>query len=180
MFKIRKHTAVENLVSIIIGLLLALVLTWVIAWVQLYKIESSWVYPQVEFVDFKDYNVTKAEHISHPPVKEMHEVYRYSGYPLNAKHGVCYGPSGKETWYNLPMDKVIETMRNKGYSEADYPYMEREDGAKCLGDYVIVAASLEKYRRGNIIQTSLGQGIVCDTGTFAETNPDQIDIAVNW
>ena len=99
---------------------------------------------------------------------------------LNSYDGVCYGPSGKETYYNLPMHRVVQIMRDRGYTEADYPYIEREDGVKCLGDYVIVAASLEKYRRGNIIQTSLGPGIVCDTGTFAETNPDQIDIAVNW
>ena len=94
--------------------------------------------------------------------------------------GVCYGPSGKETYYNLPMNGVVSRMRARGYTDADYPYIEREDGVKCLGDFVMVAASLEKYRRGEVIQTSLGQGIVCDTGTFAETNPDQIDIAVTW
>ena len=37
---------------------------------------------------------------------------------------------------------------------------------KMLGDYVIVAADLNKYPRGSIVDTSLGQGIVCDTGVL--------------
>ena len=45
-----------------------------------------------------------------------------------------------------------------------------------LGDFIIVATDLDKYPRGTVVQTSLGQGLVCDK---CET-PDTIDIAVEW
>ena len=59
-------------------------------------------------------------------------------------------------------------------------YWVREDGAKMLGDYVIVAADLNKYPRGSIVDTSLGQGIVCDTGSFTQNSDTQLDIATDW
>ena len=104
----------------------------------------------------------------------------YNGPHLTAAKGTIQGPSGKETWYNLSMDKIIYTMRRKGYTEDEYPYTIREDGAKMLGDYVIVAADLTKYERGDIVETSLGSGIVCDTGDFTEISDVEIDIATNW
>jgi hypothetical protein len=67
-----------------------------------------------------------------------------------------------------------------GFSEEEYPYWVREDGAKMLGDYVIVACELNIRPRGTIIKTSMGEAIVCDTGSFAYSNPYQIDIAVTW
>lgn len=94
---------------------------------------------------------------------------------LNADIGKVQGPQEIEKYYNLPMDRVIQTMRNKGYSELEYPYCIREDGVKMLGDFVIVAAN--EYPRGTVVQTSLGQGIVCDTH---ESNEEFIDIAVEW
>lgn len=94
--------------------------------------------------------------------------------------GVFNGPSGKETYYNLKMDGVVNIMRNQGFSEAEYPYWVRDDGAKMLGDYVMVAADLNTRPRGSIVETSLGTAIVCDTGGFAQNNPTQVDIAVNW
>lgn len=99
---------------------------------------------------------------------------------LTASLGVFRGPSGKETWYNLPMGGVIEIMRNLGYSEQDYPYWVREDGCKMFGDYIMVAASLDIRPKGTILQTSLGLAMVCDTGEFAKTDQTQIDIATNW
>ena len=49
-----------------------------------------------------------------------------------------------------------------------------------LGNYVICAADLNVHPRGSLVETSLGTGLVCDTGSFALSNPYQIDIAVEW
>ena len=94
--------------------------------------------------------------------------------------GVVYGPNGKETYYNLPMDGVVRIMRNMGFDEEEYPYWEREDGCKMLGDYIMVAANLDVHPRGSLVACSLGMAIVCDTGGFAVNNPQQLDVAVNW
>lgn len=107
-------------------------------------------------------------------------ISTYTGPHLTAIKGTIQGPNGKETWYNLSMDRIIQTMRRKGYTEDEYPYTIREDGAKMLGDYVMIAADLNKYKRGDIVETSLGTGIVCDTGDFTETSDVEIDIATNW
>lgn len=96
---------------------------------------------------------------------------------LTKSNGRILGPTNEETYYNLPMDKVVETMRRKGYNEEVYPYYIREDGVKMLGDYVIVAADLDIHPRGSVVDTSVGQGLVCDTGDFTS---DLYDIAVNW
>lgn len=97
-------------------------------------------------------------------------------YKLTSNLGRVKGYQEVETWYNLPMDKVVQIMRDRGYTEEDYPYYIREDGAKMLGDFVIVAADLNQYRRGSIVMTTLGQAIVCDTGEELEG----FDIAVEW
>lgn len=99
---------------------------------------------------------------------------------LNSQNGVNYGPSGKETYYNLNMDGVVWIMRNKGFSEEEYPYWVREDGVKMLGDYVMVAADLSLRPRGSLVECSLGTAIVCDTGNFIYENPYQLDVAVDW
>ena len=99
---------------------------------------------------------------------------------LTASKGSITGPSGKETYYNLPMGTIVSIMRNKGYTEEEYPYWVREDGAKMFGDYVMVAANLQIRPKGTIVETSLGLGIVVDTGGFAVNNPTQLDIATNW
>jgi len=99
---------------------------------------------------------------------------------LTAYAGVFNGPSGKETYYNLPMDGVIDMMRTKGYSEEEYPYWVREDGCKMFGPYIMVAAELSSRPKGTILETSLGTAIVVDTGDFAKSNKTQIDIATNW
>ena len=101
----------------------------------------------------------------------------WQGEVLNAYVGVVQGPSGKETYYNLLMGGVIEIMKSLGY---DYEYWVREDGVKMYGDYIMCAANLEIRPKGTILETSLGTAMVCDTGSFAESNPYQIDIAVDW
>lgn len=104
----------------------------------------------------------------------------YSGGKLSKSRGSIQGPSGKETYYNLNMNGVVSIMRRQGFSESEYPYNVRADGVKCLGPYVMVAAHLGKRPRGSKVQTSLGTGIVCDTGGFASSNPTQIDVATSW
>ena len=104
----------------------------------------------------------------------------WTGDVLTKSKGVVYGPSGKESYYNLDMTSVINAMRRAGYSAEEYPYWIRDDGVKMLGDYVIVAANYEIRPRGTILESSLGYAIVCDTGGFAKRNPTQIDVAVTW
>lgn len=104
----------------------------------------------------------------------------WTGEVLSRNNGVVFGPSGKETYYDLDMSGVIATMRNIGYSENDYPYWVRSDGVKMLGQYVMIAADFNTRPRGTIIESSLGFAIVCDTGLFSQKYPTQIDIAVTW
>ena len=96
---------------------------------------------------------------------------------LTPSAGVFYGPNGKETNYNLDMSGVISIMQGMGNNGE---YWVRMDGAKMLGDYIMVAADLNKHPRGSIVETSLGQGIVCDTGSFTYTSDTQLDIATSW
>ena len=127
--------------------------------------------PQV--VEEEEYEEDSYEEESYDDV----EVPEWNGAVLTASAGRIQGPSGEETYYNLPMDGVISIMRSCGY---DYEYWVRDDGVKMYGDYVMCAANLDLRPRGSLIQTSLGMGIVCDTGGFAYSNPTQLDIAVTW
>ena len=111
-----------------------------------------------------------------PVVVEEVVVYVREG-TLTASNGRIKGPTNEETYYNLDMSRVVDTMRRKGFSEEEYPYYIREDGVKMLGDYVMVAADLDIHPRGVVVETSLGQGLVCDTGEFEE---DIYDIATDW
>ncbi len=104
--------------------------------------------------------------------------YASSDGKLNSYNGVYYGPSGKETYYNLNMSTVVSYMRAQGNNDT---YWIREDGAKMLGDYVMVAADLSTYSKGDIVDTSLGKGIVVDTGGFAtDGSGTKFDIATDW
>lgn len=96
---------------------------------------------------------------------------------LTASNGVNYYGNQKETYYNLNMDGVISIAQSQGI---DGEYWVREDGVKMYGDYVIVAANLDTHPRGTTVETSLGTGIVLDTGGFAASNPNQVDIATDW
>lgn len=108
---------------------------------------------------------------------EASQSFTWNGSRLTAGSGVNYGPSGKETYYNLDMTGVIYMMRCLGNTDE---YWVRSDGCKMLGNYIMIAANLNVHPRGSLVQTSLGTGIVCDTGSFAEEDPNQIDIAVTW
>ncbi len=101
----------------------------------------------------------------------------WDGPVLTASAGTITGPSGKETYYNLNMSGVVSIMRSLGNTDE---YWVRDDGVKMLGDYVMVAANLDVHPRGSLVETSLGMGIVCDTGSFASGNSTQLDIAVSW
>lgn len=101
----------------------------------------------------------------------------YTGPKLNSKKGTVHGPSGKETYYNLNMKGVVKKLKSMGI---EGEYNVRADGVKCYGDKVLVAANLSVHPRGSIVETSLGTGIVADTGTFAASNATQIDIATAW
>lgn len=109
---------------------------------------------------------------SYKPIK-----YTWNGSKLTKSGGVNYGPSGKETYYNLPMGGVISIMRGMGNHDK---YWIRSDGCKMLGKYIIVAANLKVHPRGSHVRTSLGMAVVCDTGSFASSNPHQLDLAVDW
>lgn len=100
--------------------------------------------------------------------------------PLTSSLGRVWGPAGEETFYNLEMRGVVSIMRGLGFDEQNYPYWVRDDGVKMLGDYVIVAADLDIRPRGSLIDTSVGKGLVCDTGGFIYSNSEQLDIATTW
>lgn len=101
----------------------------------------------------------------------------WDGSVLSPSAGVNYGPSGKETYYNLDMSGVVSIMRGMGNNDS---YWVRGDGCKMLGNYIMVAANLSVHPRGSLVETSLGTGIVCDTGGFAAGNANQLDIATSW
>lgn len=119
------------------------------------------------------------EVIEEPVTEEETIYYEYTGEVLNAYNGKVPTVDGRgmESYYNLDMSLVVENMNANGYSGS---YWVRDDGVKMFGDYVMVAANLNIYPRGSIVNTTLGQGIVCDTGSFAESNPYDFDIAVSW
>ena len=96
---------------------------------------------------------------------------------LTKSGGVNYYGDQKETYYNLNMNGVVNNAQNAGV-EGDY--WVRDDGVKMYGEYVIVAANQEVHPYGSTVETSLGTGIVLDTGGFAAGNPTQVDIATDW
>lgn len=91
---------------------------------------------------------------------------------LTKSGGVFYGPSGKETYYNLNMSRCISIMQGLGY---DYDYWVRDDGVKMFGDYVMIAADTGVYPKGSIIETSMGTAMVVD-----HCPAGVIDVCVDW
>ena len=100
---------------------------------------------------------------------------------LTPKAGVNWFNDGltihKETYYNLSMNRVVATAHEKGLTGE---YWEHPDGMKMFGTYIIVAANQQAHPYGSVVMTSRGAGIVLDTGTFAQTNAEQYDLAVTW
>ena len=109
------------------------------------------------------------------------EQPKYESQPgdhLTKSGGVYYGPSGKETYYNLDMNGVVSNAQNMGI---EGEYWVREDGCKMYGDYIICAADLNVHPRGSLVESSLGTCIVLDTGGFATNGSGvALDIAVDW
>lgn len=96
---------------------------------------------------------------------------------LTASAGVNYYGEQKETYYNLNMSRVVSNAQGNGL---EGEYWVRDDGCKMFGDYVIVAANQDVHPYGSTVETSLGTGIVLDTGGFASGNSTQVDIATDW
>ena len=97
---------------------------------------------------------------------------------LTKKGGVNYFNGHKETYYNLNMKRICAKAKEIGVPGE---YWVSDNGLKMYGRFVIVAADFNTHPYGSVVLTSLGvPGIVLDTGEFAKTNPEQIDIAVNW
>ncbi len=93
-------------------------------------------------------------------------------YLTAAAGSICYyGKDGrytKETWCDLDPSYLVTLMREKGY---DLDFWIREDGVYMYGDYVMVAADISgmdgsrqsaEYRKGDLVETSLGTGMVVD------------------
>lgn len=99
---------------------------------------------------------------------------------ITVQRGGYMGPSGRETYYNLNMSLCVAYMRDLGYDEIEYPYWIRNDGAKMLGNYVMCAANWSIRPKGTILETSLGDAIVVDTGDFVLDYPYGVDLAVDW
>jgi hypothetical protein len=69
-------------------------------------------------------------------------------------------------------------VQRLGYYEK---YWVRSDGVKMYGKYVCCACDLNKHPKGSLLETSLGTGIVVDTGDFVHNGSGvDIDIAVTW
>ena len=121
-----------------------------------------------------------AKRVAHENTVKTGGSESWNGRRISPSAGSIMGPSGKETYYNLDMSVCVRIMRRMGFSEEEYPYAVRADGVKTLGGYVMVAANLGIRPKGTLIETSVGTGIVVDTGGFAKRNRTQLDIAVNW
>ena len=109
--------------------------------------------------------------------KLVRDAYRWNGPVLSSGNGSVTGPNGRETFYNLNMSTCVSVMHSKGFSGS---YRVRSDGCKMFGNYVMVAANLKKHPKGSIVRSSRGLAIVVDTGGFASSNPNQLDLATNW
>ena len=102
---------------------------------------------------------------------ENNAVYYSNGSGLTRSKGVNYHNGVRETYYNLNMSGVIANAQAMGINGN---YWVRDDGVKMYGDYVIVASG--NGSKGDIISTSLGDGIILDYCPTAGTN----DIATVW
>ena len=104
--------------------------------------------------------------------------YNWDGKVLNSSNGKVEGPSGIETYYNLPMSGCVKLMNHLGYYGTVWT---RSDGAKMWDGYVMVAADLSIHPKGSLVETTLGTGIVVDTGEFAHNGSGvSLDIATTW
>lgn len=94
---------------------------------------------------------------------------------LTARLGRVTFNDHPETWYDLRMTNICQRAHDNGI-EGDY--WVREDGVKCFGPWVIVAADWDLHPYGSVLETSRGWGMVLDTGDFEDRAT--IDIATAW
>ena len=126
----------------------------------------------------------------------------YSPTVLEARKGNNIGPEAFETFYDLPMNVVVVNLE-KLYGFSNLEYKVRCDGVKILSgtlpngkefkDLVMVAADVRDkntnpkgtYERGDLVNTSLGKGIVVDACGEAKAKRrynkgNHYDIATAW
>lgn len=115
---------------------------------------------------------------------------------LTASGGVAIGPTGmKETWYDMNMSGVVNKMKKEYGIDLGQPWINFDKdspayGCKMYGDYIMVAADTVEgggnVKRGDIVETSLGLGIVVDHEGEASTEREnntgviRVDIATTW
>lgn len=120
-----------------------------------------------------------AEQITNQPVAQIEIVgARLPNALTKAKSAQQFtdsrGISHRETYYDLPMNVVINACGGGGYTV-------RADGAKVDKDgYILVAANYGNYPRCSVVETSMGPGKVYDTGGFAARHPHGFDLATDW
>lgn len=130
------------------------------------------------FDAYVDSSYLQDEKIELPKPKAVSATQNYTGNHLTKDKGITVGPQApRESFYNMDMSYIVQRLKRKGFSG---DYWVREDGVKMFGDYIMVAANFDIYPIGTIVQTSLGAGIVCDTGGFIYRWPTAFDIAVTW
>ena len=119
-----------------------------------------------------------AKYLSKEQLEQEYVKGTWDGITLDANLGKIYGPNGYETYYNLNMKNIVKELDRMGIEGS---YWVRDDGVKMYGEYVMIAADLSKYPKGTLLETSVGIGIVCDTGEFVTNGSGvSIDVAVTW
>lgn len=101
-----------------------------------------------------------------------------SNYLTAAAGSITYyakdGRYTRETWCDLNPNNLAKLMKEQGI---DLDFWIREDGVYMYGDYVMVAADIPhmdgteqaaEYRKGDLVETSLGTGMVVDLCGMAE------------
>lgn len=117
--------------------------------------------------------------VSQQPVTQVELIGNKPSNPLTKSKGAAYftdsrGISHRETYYDLPMNVVINSCGGGSYTI-------RGDGAKIDRDgYILVAANYGNYPRCSVVETSMGLGKVYDTGGFALRHPHGFDLATDW
>ena len=117
--------------------------------------------------------------IMRQPKKQVEIIGTKPKNPLTKSKGAqiftdSKGVAHRETYYDLPMNVVVNACGGGGYTV-------RADGAKVDKDgYVLVAANYGNYPRCSVVETSMGLGKVYDTGGFAVRHPHGFDLATDW
>lgn len=99
--------------------------------------------------------------------------------------GLYKGAEGVEGYNNWYVEYTVHAARQCGYDKETYPYWVRDDGCKMLGDYIICAADYNVHPYGTIVDTSLGKGIIIETGgTVCKADnlhySRDIELATTW